>query len=63
MSKLTTLRLDSEPSAHDSVFDAARAAEGSAGSQLRYAFLALLAANIFVISGALCFALLYFLRQ
>lgn len=45
------------------MFDAGRAVEESAGNQLRYAFLALLAANIFVISGGLCFALLCFLRQ
>lgn len=64
MSKFTTLRLESERPARDSVVDdAERAGEESAGSQLRYAFLVLLAVNIFVISGALCFAFLYLFRQ
>jgi hypothetical protein len=63
LSNFTTLRLESEPPARDSVFDAGRAVEGSTGNHLRYAFLALLAVNIFVISGALCFVLLYFFGQ
>ncbi len=63
LSNFTTLRLGSEPPARDPVFDMERAGEASPGSRLHYAFLTLLAANIFVISGALCFALLYFFRQ
>lgn len=30
------------------------------GRQLRYAFMALLAVNVFVVSGAACFVILYF---
>ncbi len=60
--KFTTLRLESQPATQDTMFDIERAG-GDAGSHLRYAFLALLAANVFVISGALCFALLYFFHQ
>jgi hypothetical protein len=32
------------------------------GSQLRYAFMALLAMNIFFVSGAACFVILYFIH-
>jgi hypothetical protein len=31
-------------------------------SSLRYAFLTLLALNVFVVSGVVCFAILYFAR-
>jgi hypothetical protein len=57
---LTTLgvHLTSGTAPGESVSDTADRMDGS---QLRYAFMALLAVNVFVLSGAACFAVLYFL--
>jgi len=59
----TTLSLGNEPFRPEPGLQRERAGEGSASTHLRYAFLALLAANVFVISGAVCFALLYFFHH
>ncbi len=59
MSQLTTLDLDADFQSKDLDPEPYASAPPS-GAQLRYAFLALLALNLFVVSGAACFAFLYF---
>jgi hypothetical protein len=55
--QLIGLQLTSESGADETIPDNA---EPMDGSQLRYAFMALLAVNLFILSGAACFAILYF---
>lgn len=57
MASLTTLSLESISSTRENSFDSAVSAQNGL---LRYAFLGLLAVNIFFVTGAACFALLYF---
>ncbi|MDQ2841256.1 MAG: hypothetical protein M3Y72_09500 [Acidobacteriota bacterium] len=62
MGRITGLGLTLQP-ASDHLGSDRHSGTAGDGSYLRYAFLALLAANIFVLSGALCFAVLYFTRS
>ena len=58
LGRLISLSLDSERVPE--LFEANEVTPSTASTYLRYAFLALVAANIFMLSGALCFAILYF---
>ncbi|HEY6991223.1 MAG TPA: hypothetical protein VH369_22695 [Bryobacteraceae bacterium] len=59
MAKLTTLHLGPE---EDTSSHFAIAAGGVGRDRLQYAFLVLLAVNVFLVAGGASFALLYFSR-
>lgn len=60
MNELTLLRIDGLIPVRE--FSLEQPPQEKADARIHYAFLTLLAANIFVVSGVACFAALYFWR-